>query len=82
MIVSDTSTKDNIILTGLVSEAHKNGMKVHPYTFRKDTGRIPAYADDYNSMLDIFYNTANVDGIFTDFPNLAVDFLNKQKAEK
>lgn len=79
MLVSDNSTKDNIILTGMVADAHKNGMKVHPYTFRNDEGRIPHYADDYASMLDIFYNTANVDGVFTDFPDMAVDYLNKHK---
>lgn len=76
MVVSDESTKDHIVLTGMVAEAHKNGMKVHPYTFRNDKGRIPHYADDYTSMLDIFYNTADVDGVFTDFPDMAVEYLS------
>ncbi|MEJ2762612.1 glycerophosphodiester phosphodiesterase [Photobacterium sp. MCCC 1A19761] len=75
MVVSDESTKGNIKLTGLVKAAHEQGMQVHPYTFRSDTGRIPAYANDFSDMLDIFYNTANVDGVFTDFPDKAVHFL-------
>lgn len=79
MVVSDNSTKDNIILTGMVAEAHKNGMKVHPYTFRNDEGRIPHYADNFNAMLDIFYNTADVDGVFTDFPDMAVEYLSHRE---
>ncbi|MBC7004625.1 glycerophosphodiester phosphodiesterase [Photobacterium sp. BZF1] len=76
MVVSDESTKGNIKLTGLVKAAHEAGMQVHPYTFRSDEGRIPAYANDFNDMLDIFYNTADVDGVFTDFPDKAVNFLH------
>ncbi|OAN18454.1 glycerophosphoryl diester phosphodiesterase [Photobacterium jeanii] len=79
MVVSDQSSKGNIKLTGLVKAAHAQGMAVHPYTFRKDEGRIPAYAEDFADMLDIFYNTANVDGVFTDFPNLAVDFISERE---
>lgn len=78
MVVSDESAKGKIKLTGLVQAAHEAGMQVHPYTFRADEGRIPAYADDFNDMLDIFYKTANVDGVFTDFPDKAVNFLNNQ----
>ncbi|WP_299014565.1 glycerophosphodiester phosphodiesterase [uncultured Photobacterium sp.] len=79
MVVSDKSTKGNIKLTGLVKAAHEQGMQVHPYTFRADTGRIPAYANDFNDMLDIFYNTADVDGVFTDYPDRAVNFLHNKK---
>jgi len=77
MIVAAHSTKGNLVFTDMVAEAHKAGMQVHPYTFRVDAGRIPAYAKDFNDLLDIFYNKAGVDGIFTDFPDLAVDFLKK-----
>ena len=79
MIVADNSTKGNLVFTDMVEEAHKAGMQVHPYTFRIDDGRIPAYANDFNDLLDIFYNKAGVDGVFTDFPDLAVDFLKKQR---
>ncbi|MHA6609595.1 glycerophosphodiester phosphodiesterase [Photobacterium damselae] len=82
MVVSDKSTKDNIQLTGLVKAAHENGMVVHPYTFRADNGRIPAYTDDFNGMLEVFYKTANVDGVFTDFPDKAVDYLRQQNSKK
>jgi glycerophosphoryl diester phosphodiesterase len=28
-------------------------------------------------MMDVFYNQVKVDGLFTDFPDKAVSFLNK-----
>jgi len=78
MIVSNRSTKEKLLMSEMVTDAHKAGMQVHPYTFRIDAGRVPAYANDFNDLLDIFYNKANVDGVFTDFPDLAVDFLKQQ----
>ncbi len=78
MVVSNESTKDNIIITDMVREAHQANMEVHPYTFRLDNGRIPAYASDFEDMLDIFYNKAGVDGVFTDFPDRAVKFIENR----
>lgn len=77
MLVKDESTRDNLIITNMVADAHRYGMEVHPYTFRLDEGRIPAYATDFEDMLDIFYNKVGVDGVFTDFTDRAVNFLNK-----
>ena len=79
MLVKDGSTADNLIITDMVKEAHANGMEVHPYTFRLDEGRIPAYAKDFEDMLDIFYNKVGVDGVFTDFPDRAVNYLRATK---
>lgn len=79
MIIKDDSTKDNLIMTNLVKDAHKNKLEVHPYTFRNDEGKIPAYCDDFDGLLDAFYNKADVDGVFTDYPDLAVKFLNQNK---
>lgn len=79
MIVAPESTKDKLVFTALVKEAHQAGMQVHPYTFRLDEGRIPAYAENFEDLLDIFYNKANVDGVFTDFPDRAVNFLKENK---
>ncbi|WIF95797.1 glycerophosphodiester phosphodiesterase [Caminicella sporogenes] len=83
MIVKNDSTNENLKITNLVKEAHEAGLEVHPYTFRLDKGRIPKYAENFEDMLDIFYNKVGVDGIFTDFPDRAVEFLKKlQKNEK
>ncbi|MDO1708213.1 glycerophosphodiester phosphodiesterase, partial [Escherichia coli] len=48
-----------------------------PYTIRVD--KLPKYAKDGQQLFDIIYNQADVDGAFTDFPVLGVQFLLKQK---
>ncbi|MDX1489780.1 MAG: glycerophosphodiester phosphodiesterase [Pseudohongiellaceae bacterium] len=75
MIVSRDSTGEAIMISDLVKIAHDNGLQVHPYTYRLDTGQIPPYADSFEQMLKIHLFDAGVDGVFTDFPDRAVDFL-------
>lgn len=62
--------------TGLVELSHARNMDVHPYTFRYDS--LPPYAESFDDLLDIFFLKAGVDGIFTDFPDKARDFLKKK----
>ncbi|USD59428.1 glycerophosphodiester phosphodiesterase [Vibrio sp. SCSIO 43140] len=78
MLVDSSSTKGNIKVTPLMESAKAAGLAVHPYTFRADKGRIPAYAEDFDDMLNIFYHQVKVDGVFTDFPDKAVEFLNSK----
>jgi glycerophosphoryl diester phosphodiesterase len=82
MLVKDESTRNNLIITDMVKEAHEAGMEVHPYTFRLDKGRIPQYAASFEDMLDIFYYKVDVDGVFTDFPDRAVDFLRRAENQR
>ncbi|HHB1205683.1 TPA: glycerophosphodiester phosphodiesterase, partial [Vibrio cholerae] len=77
MLVDDASTKDNIMIKPLMKQAKEAGLVVHPYTFRADKGRIAPWADNFEGMLDVFYNQVKVDGLFTDFPDKAVAFLNQ-----
>lgn len=75
LIVERDSTKNNLKITELVTRAHAAGLQVHPYTYRSDSGQVPDYADDFADLLHIHYFQAGVDGLFTDFPDKAVDFL-------
>ena len=60
--------------TSLVSEAHALGLKVHPYTFRADAlGEFPSF----EKMLEILVIDANVDGVFTDFPDKVHNFFTE-----
>ncbi|PKF61950.1 glycerophosphodiester phosphodiesterase [Psychromonas sp. psych-6C06] len=77
-IVDSRSTQQQLIFTQLVEQAHQYNLLVHPYTFRRDKGEIPDYANSFNDLLNIFYIKADVDGLFTDFPDLAVQFLQGQ----
>lgn len=77
MLIEPNSTLGNVRFTPMVKEAHANGLLVHPYTLRADL--IPPYAKDMQQLLHIIFNQAGVDGVFSDFPDLAVEFLQRQK---
>ncbi|MDT8428714.1 MAG: glycerophosphodiester phosphodiesterase [Pseudomonadales bacterium] len=78
LIISRDSSPDKLIISDLVRTAHAHGMEVHPYTFRLDAGQIPGYASSFEHMLELFFVNANVDGVFTDFPDRAVDYLKQR----
>lgn len=63
-------------LSELVSLAQACGLKVHPYTFRRD--ELPQGIDSFRELLDIFVLQAGIDGLFTDFTDLVVDYLAEQ----
>ena len=73
LIVHPESAADNLQVSSLVRDARQLGMVVHPYTFRRDL--LPAYAADYDELLRIFLDDIGVDGVFTDFPDLTVEFI-------
>jgi glycerophosphoryl diester phosphodiesterase len=54
----------------LVEHAATAGLRMHPYTFRRD--ELPAYADSLEEWLEIFIVEAKVDGVFCDHPDVAV----------
>jgi glycerophosphoryl diester phosphodiesterase len=79
MIVKKNATRDRIVFSAMVEEAHAAGLVVHPYTFRLEKEYLPAYAADFEDLLAIFFFKAGVDGVFTDFPDRVVDFLRHNK---
>ena len=78
LIIDRDSTPDNIIISELVELAHANGLQVHPYTVRADEGQVPQFAENFEELLDLYYFDAGVDGVFTDFPDRAVNFLRSK----
>ena len=63
-------------ITNLVANAHKLNLKVHAYTFRAD--QLGDF-DSFEDLLQVALYEANVDGVFTDFPDKAVAFVDKKK---
>ena len=63
-------------MTELVNRAQYQGLLVHPFTFRRDA--LPPGIRDYDELLDLFIRDAQVDGLFTDFPDLTVEYLDAQ----
>ncbi len=78
LVIDRDSTKSDIKISELVSRAHAAGLQVHPYTYRLDPGQIPLYAVSFENLLELHYFEAGVDGVFTDFPDRAVDFLRSR----
>jgi len=56
--------------SALAVEAKRAGLKLHPYTFRRDD--LPAYATDFEELLRAFFSDIEVDGLFCDQPDIAV----------
>jgi glycerophosphoryl diester phosphodiesterase len=79
MIVSNESTQDKLLISSLVDFAHAADMVVHPYTFRRDAGLVPDYAESFERLLEIFYFEADVDGLKTDFPDAALRLIQERE---
>jgi glycerophosphoryl diester phosphodiesterase len=62
------------VSTGFVSAAHDAGLMVHPFTFRAD--QLAPGFDSLEEMIRWFVDELAIDGIFTDFPDLARSALN------
>lgn len=63
------------VSTGLVTAAQASGLLVHPYTFRADA--LPPAFSSFVEMVDYFVRTLGIDGLFTDFPDLAALALHR-----
>lgn len=76
MLVDDKNSKlGDIKYTPMVQDIAQNKLELHPYTVRKDA--LPTFFTDVNQMYDALFNKAGATGIFTDFPDTAVEFLKK-----
>ena len=59
--------------TGLVEQAHRLGLVVHPFTFRQDD--LPPDFANFEDLVRYCVNELGVDGLFTDFTDKVVDIL-------
>ncbi len=61
--------------TPLVGWAHANKMLVHPYTVRADD--LPPGVPTVEALFALIFDVAKADGVFTDFTDKAVAYLNR-----
>jgi len=54
----------------LTNDARRQGLALHPYTFRRDD--LPGYATTLDDLLNLFFKDVGVDGLFCDQPDIAV----------
>lgn len=59
--------------TNLVQLAHDQNLKVHPYTFRVDA--LPKPFESPQDLMSAAFEEAKVDGMFSDFPDVSVKYL-------
>jgi len=62
-------------LAPLTQLAHDAGLRLHPYTFRRD--ELPAYAQALEDLLEFFFDEVRVAGVFCDHPDVAVRVRNR-----
>jgi glycerophosphoryl diester phosphodiesterase len=78
LLVDANSTESALKVGDLISWAHASNLKVHAYTFRQEHGEIPAYATSLENLLEVFFVDVGIDGVFTDFPDQAVEYLESR----
>ena len=78
LLVDPDSQPSDLRVTELAEMAHAAGLQVHPYTFRREVDQLPQYASDYEDLLRIFLDQVGVDGVFTDFPDLTVAYVESR----
>jgi len=74
-IISGKSPQDRQI-TDLVKHAHAANLVVHPYTLRSDG--LPKTVTSADELMSLLFRDAGVDGLFTDFPDVTVKWLEKE----
>lgn len=76
-IVTEFDDANQPVITDLVKNAHANGLQIHPYTFRQDS--LPKWAKTQQAAMQLFLYDIGVDGLFTDFPDVAVKFVENHQ---
>lgn len=61
----------------LTTQAHEAGLLVHPYTVRSD--ELPAGCLSLEDLHRGLFQSAKVDGVFTDFPDLTRSWLQQRR---
>jgi len=62
------------LFSNLVSQAKSHGLLVHPYTFRRE--QVPPAFENFEALHRAFFEELEVDGIFTDFPDVTRTYLD------
>ncbi|WP_413664365.1 glycerophosphodiester phosphodiesterase [Microbulbifer sp. CNSA002] len=73
MEVTDGQPRANSV----VRRAHRRQLEVHPYTFRADTGKVPEEFESFEDFLHFAVYQLRIDGLFTDHPDRAVNYLSR-----
>jgi glycerophosphoryl diester phosphodiesterase len=70
LVASSENPRGQPRTTPLTEAARRAGLRLHPYTFRADV--LPPFAASLERLLEFFFVTVQVDGVFCDHPDIAV----------
>lgn len=79
LIDYDRNTK-KVTPSVFFNEARALGLFMHPYTFRIDS--LPEYSTSYNELLKIFLDDLKIEGLFTDFTDLTLQYIRNAASVK
>jgi glycerophosphoryl diester phosphodiesterase len=77
-VIEGLSANGTAIMTPTLIAAQRAQLLVHPYTLR--AYQLPKWAGDMDIALKAIFDDAGINGIFTDFPDQAVQFLANNPA--
>lgn len=73
MLIDPASERGAVTPNDLTRAAHDAGLYVTPWTVRRD--ELPSWAASTEDVLEVLAGPVGVDGIITDFPDIAVDYF-------
>jgi glycerophosphoryl diester phosphodiesterase len=73
MLIDYDPKTDSVTPSQMYKDAKSLKLFFHPYTFRVDL--LPKYASTYQKLLKIFVDDLEVDGMFSDFPDVTLDYI-------
>ena len=80
LLIELDSNKKYLKPSSMVTNARKFDLALHPYTFRVDS--LPPYVKDHDELMKIFVDEIEVDGLFSDFPDLVVKYISESNKSK
>jgi glycerophosphoryl diester phosphodiesterase len=66
------------LLTDFVEDAHQLGMSIYTFPINRDDHLLLPYVSSFTEELEFFYYTAGVDGIFTDYCQDGLSYLQNR----
>lgn len=75
LIAVPNSSGKGYKISKIADQARKSGMDVHTWTLRRDS--LAKGFNSFDEILDVCFKEVKVDGAFTDFPDVVIDYLEK-----
>jgi len=72
----------NILLTEYIQDIHQYGLQAFTFSLNNRPNGLPPFASDFPELLDVYFNQANIDGVYTDTFEEIHQYLRNRAEEK